>query len=90
MSYRIVVHKRVVTYLRRLPEAHKERIKAGIRQLEENPTMTSQTKAMIGVWTGYRRLRVGNWRVIYWVDESTTTIYVDYAGPRGDVYKNTP
>ena len=43
MSYRIVVHKRVVTYLRRLPEAHKERIKAGIRQLEENPTMTSQS-----------------------------------------------
>ncbi len=42
---------------------------------------------MAGEWTGYRRVRVGSWRVIYWFDELKDTVYVDHIGPRGDVYK---
>jgi mRNA interferase RelE/StbE len=33
------------------------------------------------------RLRVGSWRVIMFVDESTLTINILSVGPRGDNYK---
>jgi mRNA interferase RelE/StbE len=85
MNYRIVVHKRVAAYLQRLPEMQRERIKAAIRSLENNPTNVAHVKPMLGEWAGYWRLRIGDWRVIYWVN--TVTIYVDYIGSRGDVYK---
>jgi mRNA interferase RelE/StbE len=85
MNYRIVVHKRVAAYLQRLPEAQRERIKTAIRSLENDPMNVAHVKPMLGEWAGYWRLRVGDWRVIYWVN--TVTIYVDYIGSRGDVYK---
>jgi len=42
---------------------------------------------MIGEWRGYYRLRIGSFRVIFWLDRKARTIYVDYIGPRGDIYK---
>ncbi len=42
---------------------------------------------MAGEWQGYYRLRVQNQRVIYWLDRENLIIYVDYVGPRGDIYK---
>jgi len=42
---------------------------------------------MAGEWRGYYRLRIGDIRVIFWPDLKTKTIYVDYIGPRGDIYK---
>jgi len=34
------------------------------------------------------RLRVGNWRVIYAINQGTVTITVIKIGARGDVYKH--
>ncbi len=42
---------------------------------------------MAGEWEGYRRIRVGNLRVIFWHDEKDDIIYVDHIAPRGDIYK---
>ena len=42
---------------------------------------------MVGDWAGYYRLRVGNVRVIFWIDKDENIISVDHIGPRGDVYK---
>jgi mRNA interferase RelE/StbE len=42
---------------------------------------------MVGEWTGYHRIRVGNLRIIFWYDQSNELIYVDHIGPRGDAYK---
>jgi len=42
---------------------------------------------MHGEWKGYRRFRVGNIRIIFWVEEREKVIYVDYIGARGDIYK---
>ena len=33
------------------------------------------------------RLRVGNYRVLYWTDHETKTVYIDTIDTRGDVYK---
>lgn len=42
---------------------------------------------MHGEWHGYHRLRVGDLRVVYWVDPQERTVFVDLIAPRGDVYK---
>ena len=41
---------------------------------------------MAGDWAGYHRVRVGNVRVIFWIDKDNL-ISVDHIGPRGDIYK---
>jgi len=43
---------------------------------------------MSGQWQGYRRIRIGNLRVIYAYEVKEDIIYVDYLGPRGEIYKN--
>jgi mRNA interferase RelE/StbE len=43
---------------------------------------------MTGQWKGYSRIRIGELRVIFEIDELTRTIYVDYLGPRGEIYKS--
>ena len=44
-------------------------------------------KKMYGEWEGYRRFKIGNKRVIFWLDEEEKVIYIDYIGARGDIYK---
>ncbi len=85
--FRVVVHKRAASYIRRLPREQKERLKKALEELAHDPFRPG-VKAMVGEWRGYYRLRVGNLRVIFWVDRESRTIYVDYIGPRGDVYKS--
>ena len=42
---------------------------------------------MWGEWEGYKRFRIGKIRVIFCLDQKEKTIYVDYIGSRGDIYK---
>jgi hypothetical protein len=44
-------------------------------------------KAMAGTFKGYYRLRIGSYRVLFVVDQTAQTIYVDHIGSRGDVYR---
>jgi len=84
---KLVVHKRAAKYLRKLPSEQKEKVKASLRQLRDSPLTYPGNIKMAGKWAGYRRIKIGDWRVIYWADEQKNTVYVDHIGPRGDVYK---
>lgn len=84
---RVIVHRRAARYVGKLPADEKARLKERLSQLLENPSQMSGAKAMHGEWQGYQRLRVGSLRIVYWVDEDRHLVFVDYIGPRGDVYK---
>lgn len=84
--YQIVVHKRAVKYLKKLPDPQKEKIKETLSKLAQNPFEFHNVKNMAGEWVGYKRMRIGDFRVIYCIDKGENTIYVDHIGPRGDVY----
>jgi mRNA interferase RelE/StbE len=85
--YRVVVHRRAARYLQRLPRAQRERLQSLLSDLALEPVHRPDVKPMVGEWKGYYRIRVGDTRIIFWLDTQEMTVYVDHIGPRGDVYK---
>ena len=84
----LVLHRRVQRYARRLPADLKESIKESLTKLAKDPENYPGSIMMSGQWQGYRRIRIGNLRVIYTYQTKEDVIYVDYVGPRGEIYKN--
>jgi mRNA interferase RelE/StbE len=84
---KIIVHHSAAKYLQRLPKNIQEHIKTTLKQLEINPLEHADVKAMAGEWTGYYRLRIGKFRIIFWYDKKESIVYIDHIGARGDVYK---
>jgi len=84
---KVILHRHAARYLKRLPVGTKSRIKEVLKELESSPLEKSGARHMVGEWTGYHRIRVGNLRIIFWFDQSDDLVYVDHIGPRGDVYK---
>ena len=86
--YDLKPHKRVIKYLKRLPEDKKELVKTKLRSLAIAPDQYSGLVSMTGQWKGYSRIRIGELRVIFEIDDLNKTIYIDYLGPRGEIYKS--
>ncbi len=84
--YKIVVHKRAVRYMRKIPSQELNRIKEAISKLMDWPNPAFNIKQMSGDWKGYHRMRVGKVRVIFWPDTDNKIVYIDHIGPRGDIY----
>lgn len=58
-----------------------------MKDLKGWPAVHLDVRPMVGELKGYYRLRVGDFRVIFVVDEAKQTIYVDHIGYRRDVYR---
>ncbi len=85
--FKIIVHKRALKYLNKLTSFRKTKIKKLLTELINNPIQREDVRPMLGEWKGYYRIKIGNIRLIFWVDQVKKIIYVDHIGPRGDVYK---
>ena len=85
--YALVVHRRAARYLGMLPQDQQAKIKQVLNEMRNDPLAISGIKPMAGDWAGYHRVRVGNVRVIFWIDKDKNLIFVDHIGPRGDLYK---
>jgi mRNA interferase RelE/StbE len=58
-----------------------------LRSLQEHPRQGNNIKRLQGEWAGYLRYRVGDWRVIYRIDDSTSQVYVVVIAHRREVYE---
>jgi mRNA interferase RelE/StbE len=83
MKYKIVIEKKAVKFLSKQPKSQQERILKAISLLPDNGNI----KPLKG-YLGYFRLRVGDYRIIYSIDDNVYKICVVKIGNRGDVYKN--
>ena len=81
MTYSIVLEKPAQKFLKRLSKEEKSRILKALQKLPKG-----DVKAMQG-YRGYYRLRVGDYRVIYTIDNGELLIMVIDVGNRGDIYK---
>ena len=82
MQYRIEIDKRAVKFIAKQPKPQRERLLRAIYRL---PFM-GDIKTMQG-YEGFYRLRVGDYRVIYTVNDDVLLVRVIEVGNRGDVYK---
>jgi len=83
MSYNILILPRAQKELAQLPAKVYEQVRDSIRILSQNPRPHSCLKL-----TGRDgwRVRVGNYRVIYEIDDKQQTVTILHVGHRRDVY----
>lgn len=82
MQYRIEIDKRAVKFISKQSKPQKERILKAIYKLPA----AGDIKAMQG-YNGYYRLRVGDYRIIYTVNNDVLLVRIIEIGNRGDIYK---
>ncbi len=84
MAYKIVLAKSAVKELESLPTKLHDKVIEHLRQLEENPRIFGVEK--LTVREAYK-LRVGSYRIIYEIDDTTQEVKVLIVEDRKQVYK---
>jgi len=84
MSYSIQILRRAQKELAQLPKQEYERVKTSVQNLSQEPRPQGCKKL-----TGREgwRIRVGDYRVIYEIDDSQQRLTILHIGHRRDVYK---
>lgn len=85
---KIEYSKKAVKYINALDRPTKQRIKAAIEGLTEQPPK-GDIKLLQGFTDGRKRLRIGKYRVIYnyLSNDEIVILYVMNIDSRGDIYK---
>lgn len=85
-QYRVQIRKQAKKVLERLPQDLFRRITAAIGALAHEPRPFGYRK-LAGVEDSYR-VRVGDWRIIYTIEDDILLIVVIEIAPRGGAYRN--
>ena len=84
MSYSLSLLRRAQKELAQIPHGDYERIVEAVRGLAENPRPAGCRK--LAAREGWR-IRVGDFRVIYEIDDGQRSVTVLHVGNRRDVYR---
>ena len=84
MRYAIRIKESAARELQRIERSNRERLIAAIDRLAENPFAGSALK---GELRGLRRIRVGDYRLIYEVREQDLVVLVLRAAHRREAYR---
>lgn len=84
MSHSITVRRSAEKELKRVPAPDRRRIVEAIDGLKEYPHAGRALKRGL---QGLRRIRVGDWRVLYAVDDETSVVSVVRVAHRRDAYR---
>ncbi len=84
MRYKIEIDNHVLSYLKKLDKKDKEKIIDKLAFLSENP---KAGKPLRYVLHGYRRARVGKYRIIYRIKEKEKIVFIVAIGHRKTVYR---
>lgn len=81
--YKIIIKKKAKKFIDKLPKNERLRVAIAIEQLPNGEDI----KKLKGEKNkGLLRLRVGDYRIIYSVDDGKLIVYVIDAGNRGEIY----
>ncbi len=82
MSYSVLLHPQVIKFLKKIPETDVERIKSKLAELS-NPYSVKAVKLK---GKDAFRVRVGDYRILYTVDDSKKVVVVFKIDKRSRVY----
>ena len=83
--WRVIVARRPGRILRRLPGDVRERIAEKLTELSHDPRPHGHKYMRAH---GLYRVRVGDWRIIYSIEDDKLVVVVVRIAPRGGAYKN--
>jgi len=81
LSFAVLLHPRAARSLKKLHSSIRSRILESVKELERTPDKGDQMKP-----SQFRRLRVGDYRVIYEIDMQSKRAIVLYMGQRKNIY----
>ncbi len=84
LSYKIKTSKKAAKEIKKLPREVGVRIIEKLKKAKENPYKYSNK---VKGFSNYRKIRVGDYRVIIRVEELDREVLVLYAGHRSTVYE---
>ena len=84
--YELNLTDRAYSELERLPTPQGERLLAGLERLALWPDHGGNVRKLSGPFKGLWRLRVGDYRALFNVDDTKRTILVTRIGPRQRIY----
>jgi len=85
--FRVVVHRKATQELKRLKKAHLKKFGVLLETLKTDPIPWKRfdVKKIEGEENTYR-IRIGDFRVIYFLDKPTKTVHILKVERRGKVY----
>ena len=93
MEWKLRINRKALKFIEKLPEHQKRRVLTGINILLENlnkgmiPFHSMDIKRLKGEWSGFLRLRIGDLRVIFWLDVERLEVVIYHVHYRSRVYK---
>ena len=84
--YQIVFSRKAAKSFQRVPHNVGERIREKLAQIADDPFAKHPNTAKLQGRPGYR-LRVGDWRVIYEIQQEELVMMVIKIASRGEVYR---
>lgn len=85
-SYQVEFSKSAQKDLNKIPKQHVAKIILAIDKLALDPSHAANSKKMVN-WGKTYRLRVGDFRVLYELENSVLIVYVVAVGHRKDIYR---
>jgi len=82
LRYKILLHPKAAEFLDKADEKIKKRITEALAELRDSP----KTKGQQLQDSRFLRLRIGDYRAIYTVNESEKRVIILFIGYRRDVY----
>lgn len=86
MRYELILTRKAQRFYQNADSSLVSRLNRCFEQLTQNPHRHPNIKPLKGSLAGRFRYRVGDWRVVYTVDEQQKTVTVLLIAPRGQVY----
>lgn len=85
MAYTVSLQRQAAKELAALPATVQKRIVKSLARLAENPQGAAQVVPLQG--SPFYRLRVGDYRVVFAIDDDVLVVLVVKIGHRRDVYR---
>ena len=86
MSYRVLITPRAVKELRKLPGNVLSRTRKAVLGLENDPRPAGSRK-LVNVAPDTWRIRIGDWRAIYRIDDEERVVTVLHVFHRKEAYR---
>ena len=86
--YKIELSLKSAKFYQKADTITAKRLNLAFSRLAEDPFQQYNIKKLSGELKGSYRLRLGDMRIIYSVDEAKNIVYIEVIGFRGDIYKS--